>query len=439
MARQATGRIIEKRGKDGRTYRGLRFTAYGKRRYVTLGTATLAEAEAELRHVLADVERGTWRAPREVDPPPEPPPVPTLHQFAEDWWLRNEKKLRERTRLDYRWRLEKHLLDYFGDMRVDAIRIDAVERYIAAKLSEAERVRKAAADGKPLKENVTDKQGRTFERPLQPLSPRSINMTVTLLGAILESAVERELITRNPARGRGRRVKETAPPRSYLENAEQITALLTAAGELDRKAAKDRTHIQRQAMIATLLYAGLRIGELCRLRWRDVDLAGGWLTVGDAKTDAGRRRVKIRGALRDELSAVRARLTGPADGYVFPTRTGALLRPENFRNRVLAAAVKRADKTLVAADRQPLPAGLTPHALRRTFCSLLYALGEDPGTVMDEMGHTDPALALRVYRQAMRRGEDEKAQLRVLVEGSTFAAASGGREAVSFTASRTGR
>ena len=141
--------------------------------------------------------------------------------------------------VDYRWRLEKHLLDYFGGIRVDAIRIDTVERYIAAKLSEAERISKAA-DGKPEKEKVTDKQGRTFERPLQPLSPRSINMTVTLLGAILESAVERELITRNAARGRGRRVKETAPPRSYLESAEQITALLTAAGELDRKAAKDR-------------------------------------------------------------------------------------------------------------------------------------------------------------------------------------------------------
>ncbi|MGA2322150.1 MAG: hypothetical protein ABSG95_15690 [Solirubrobacteraceae bacterium] len=36
---------------------------------------------------------------------------------------------------------------------------------------------------------------------------------------------------------------------------------------------------------------------------------------------------------------------------------------------------------------------------------------------MDEMGHTDPALALRVYAQSMRRGEDEQAQLRALVEG----------------------
>jgi integrase len=75
----------------------------------------------------------------------------------------------------------------------------------------------------------------------------------------------------------------------------------------------------------------------------------------------------------------------------------------------------------VANDFPPLPEGLTPHSLRRTFCSLLYALGEDPGVVMDEMGHTNPPLALRLYRQAMRRGEDEKAQLRALVEGSQLA------------------
>ena len=38
---------------------------------------------------------------------------------------------------------------------------------------------------------------------------------------------------------------------------------------------------------------------------------------------------------------------------------------------------------------------------------------------MDEMGHADPGLALRVYRQMMRRGDEEKAALCALVEGST--------------------
>jgi len=59
MARKATGAVVEHTCKDGRTYRSLRFTAYGKRRYVSLGSVSAGDAERELRHVLADVERGT--------------------------------------------------------------------------------------------------------------------------------------------------------------------------------------------------------------------------------------------------------------------------------------------------------------------------------------------------------------------------------------------
>jgi len=60
-----------------------------------------------------------------------------------------------------------------------------------------------------------------------------------------------------------------------LETAVQIEALLNAAGELDREAREDRQHVERRAMLATLTFAGLRISELCGLRWRDVDLATG--------------------------------------------------------------------------------------------------------------------------------------------------------------------
>jgi integrase len=87
---------------------------------------------------------------------------------------------------------------------------------------------------------------------------------------------------------------------------------------------------------------------------------------------------------------------------------------------VLAAAVKRADEKLAAAGESPLPR-LTPQSLRRTFCSLLYALGESPPVVMAEMGHTDPGLALRVYASAMRRDEHQSAQLRALVDGVDWA------------------
>lgn len=68
----------------------------------------------------------------------------------------------------------------------------------------------------------------------------------------------------------------------------------------------------------------------------------------------------------------------------------------------------------------PLP-HLTPHRCRRTFASVLYALGESPAVVMAEMGHRNPSLVLSVYAQAMRRDPQESERLRVLVDGGQVA------------------
>jgi integrase len=108
----------------------------------------------------------------------------------------------------------------------------------------------------------------------------------------------------NPRR---RKLRQRRPERPYLDRAEQIAALLDAAGELDAEARTDRQATARRALLATLAFAGLRIGEALALRWRDVDLAGGRLRVGRAKTDAGVRTVELLPALRDELTSWKAR------------------------------------------------------------------------------------------------------------------------------------
>jgi integrase len=382
MARPATGTIIERRNAEGVTLRTLRFTVNRRKRAVALGRVTRAEAEDRLTIELARVADGCWEPPAAI-PESARADVPTFHVYSEQWWLLHQGQLSEGTRADYKRRLEKHLLKHFGELPLDAITIDTVESYRAVKVGAG-------------------------------LAPRTVNMTLTLLAAILETAVERELIARNPARGR--RVRERKPTRSYLQTAGQIQALLDAAGELDANAPRDRRHVARRAMLATLTFAGLRISELLALRWRDVDLAAGWLSIHGSKTDNADRRVKIRGALRDELLALRVDSID-ADGLVFPTRTGRVLGQDNFRNRVLAGAIKRADKNLAEARQPPLPAGLTPHSLRRTFATMLYALGEPPPVVMAEMGHADPGLALKVYAQAMRLDEQEQGKLRELVDG----------------------
>jgi hypothetical protein len=57
---------------------------------------------------------------------------------------------------------------------------------------------------------------------------------------------------------------------------------------------------------------------------------------------------------------------------------------------------------------------------RNTRSNILVALGVDPGSVMDQLGHTDPGFTLRVYRYGMRRDRAAKERLRVLVGGADW-------------------
>ncbi len=423
MARPATGKVIETPGKDGKTYRGLRFTAYGKRRYETLGTATAEEAERKLAHVLADVERGLWKPARgEVEPPAEPTPIPTFHAFVEGWWQRKKPELAAKTVTDYEWRLEVHLIPYFGRIPLNEITFDTVERYKAGKLAEGKRIREAAAKGKTLTEERTDRLGRRSIRPQQALGPRAINMTLVLLAQILETAVERDLIPRNPAKGKPRRVPQSKPDPVFLERPSQIEALLIAAGELDREATRERAHLEREAINATFMFSGLSIAELCDLRWRHVDLANGWLQVPGTKTENRPRKVKIRGGLRNQLLVVRDRhADAPQTAHVFPTRTGRRQTETKLREGPFGLAVKRANRNLEAKGQPPLPEGLHPHSLRHTFASMLYAVGEPPPVVMAEMGHGSEGVALRIYAHVMRLSDTEKKHLAALLNGEVLA------------------
>jgi integrase len=51
---------------------------------------------------------------------------------------------------------------------------------------------------------------------------------------------------------------------------------------------------------------------------------------------------------------------------------------------------------------EPLPEGLSPHALRCSFASWLIGEGEDPACVMAQMGHTDPQMTLAIYARALK-------------------------------------
>lgn len=371
MARKATGQVIEPGGKQ-RSW-ALRFHAYGKRRFVSLGRPEdgwdRERAEAELRHVLADVERGIWQ-PHE--PAAAPAEVPTFHEFASEWFANHEQEWRPLTRDDYRWILSYHLLPFFADHRLDQITIEEVDRFKFAKQREG------------------------------VLSNNSINKALTRLSQILEDAVEYGKIDRNPARGKRRRLKGEQRSRPWIEP-EQLLALLDGADPFSRPA------------FATLAGTGMRPGEAVELTWRDVRLAGGTIEVRRSKTEAGVREVDLPLGLIGELSEWKARSPkiGPNDP-VFLTKDG---RPQTKRNLQarLKSAIKRANAILERDGIEPLADQVTPYSFRRTYSSLRAARwidaggkvqpGDDPVYIAEQMGHADISLTYRVYQRAVKRRE----------------------------------
>jgi len=394
MEKRARGEIRVRERVDGELNYTIRFRAKGKRHSLSLGTDregwTYRKAERKLEDILAQVRAGVW----EPEPPARSAGVGelTFHEFASRWWAARRGELAENTQLDYEWRLKKHLLPFFADIPIAEIDVDAVGRYREEKVIERERVRAAAAAGEPL----TDKRGQRRV----PLSNESINKTLVLLANILDDAVERGGLETNPARGKRRRLKARRPTRRVLEP-DELLELLATAGEMDRHKRRDR-QIGRRPMIAVMAKTGLRVTELCQLRWRAVDVHHERLTVEQAKTDAGRRQIDLTLDVVDELNSWRAECGDVAlDGFVFATASGRARDKDNVRT-ILSRVVAKANEQRRMRGEPPLPP-IVPHTLRRTYISLMLEAGAPLHYVMDQVGHEDSKTTLEIYATVQKR------------------------------------
>ncbi len=63
-----------------------------------------------------------------------------------------------------------------------------------------------------------------------------------------------------------------------------------------------------------------------------------------------------------------------------------------------------------------MPAGVTAHKLRHTFASLLIAMGYEPATVQEQLGHSDARFTLNAYAYQMKRGTTDRAALAALLQ-----------------------
>ena len=150
-------------------------------------------------------------------------------------------------------------------------------------------------------------------------------------------------------------LKESAGRLRYLEPDEEAKILAEADEPL-------------RTMILVGIYTGVRLlSEGLTLRWADVDLTRGLLTVQAAYAKSGKKRtVPLNAPLRHALTLLRERSAGE---YVFAQRDGSPYR--SIRT------------TFQTAGRNAGVKGVSPHVLRHTFASRLVMAGVDLRTIQE--------------------------------------------------------
>jgi integrase len=374
-----------------------------------------AEAEQLLAIRLAEINRGTYRDRPEA----------TFHEFASEWFAGHSQRLRPSAAQRVRNDLEVHLIPFFGEYYLDQIGIEMIEAYLAEKVAE-----RTAGDAEVAKleselselvrcgddaSAVRRSLGRA--RRTRGLGNVSVNKTLTLLRQVLAAAVRYGYIDRNPVE-HVRRLKVARKAKPFLQ-LDQVGPLVKATDPAYRP------------LILTLLLAGLRIGEALALRWRDIELLADPPRLNISRTwdpaskPEGAERRGLEGPVKngeEGTVAIGRRLlealldhkaassyTGDGD-LVFPTSTGEHDNPANIRQRVLQPAIVRANARLTLEKRPLIPAGVTPHSLRHTYCSLLIAQGEELPTVAAQMRHADISTTLRVYTHVMKHRREGVAE-----------------------------
>jgi integrase len=328
---------------------------------------TKREAEQWLSVVEAELLRGQWTNPedrREL-----------LRDFG-NRWISERPGLRPRTLDLYRWTFKKHIEPFLGKAplgEIDAARVRAWRaRLLASGVSRT----------------MTAKAYR-------------------LLRAILMTAVDDGVLTRNPCRITGAG-SEPTPERPALT----VTQVFDLAEKVPRR---------YTILVLVAAFGSLRWSEATALRRRDVSIksgvvrveraqverSSGELSVGPPKSRAGTRAVALpRPVVLLLATHLEDNVNQDPEALIFTGDKGAALRRSNFNRQANW-------KDSVAAIGMP---GLHFHDLRHTGNTMASDSGASLRDLMARMGHDSMQAAL-IY-QHRSKGADRRiaAAMEALIE-----------------------
>ncbi len=195
----------------------------GKRRYKSFYGSTAQEAKCKMLFSVQTQEQTSA-------------PTMSIQELSSEWMLTVQNRIKESTASNYRMKLEKHILPALGDKNCNMITAKDIYSFINRKTS----------DG---------------------LSARYVADIIVLLKSIYRYA-SREYAIHNVLDGIVLPNKNNTEVRMLTHEQKQILS-----------AYLKREHSLDSLGVALSLYTGIRIGELCALQWKDIDLTNAALTI----------------------------------------------------------------------------------------------------------------------------------------------------------------
>ncbi|MDP2181397.1 MAG: tyrosine-type recombinase/integrase [Actinomycetota bacterium] len=278
----------------------------------------------------------------------------------------------------------------------------------------------------PIQKLTTEHIEAFYAASLEHVSAATVHHRHVALQQALEYAVKSHLIATNPAKDAD--VPEAEHREMRFLTGEEAATLIAAA-----------TGTSLEVPVRLALDTGMRLGEILGLRWSDVSLDAGRLTVNQTvlelssagtgldfkgpKTKAGRRTIALASPtvafLREHKRAQTAQRLAMGPGWasndlVICSACGEPVRPStvsrHFGRLVNPPTPKATRRTPEPEPKSgPLSKPCRFHDLRHTHATLALAAGMPVKVVSQRLGHTKASFTLDVYAHVLPKQDQEAA------------------------------